>query len=258
MIEHLSLSSVKAYLSCPRLFRYKYVKKVPELKSPWAIFGTAVHRTIEEYVSAVANEPWRKDDCPSMQSRWPYHWKAAQKKEPNIDWSRADSDALLADGTRIFTVRETLRFVRDDLRAAVVKGEPLIETFFKFDLPDVGVPIIGYIDIVADDGVPGDFKTSKQAWTTEKAARELQPLVYLMGLQSLGVNIDGRFRHYVIPSNGYKPLQVIESHHSARRVTQMVEIIQNVWHSIEEERFHRNPTYQWCGKYCPYVEQCQP
>ncbi|MBN2005793.1 MAG: PD-(D/E)XK nuclease family protein [Anaerolineae bacterium] len=254
MIEHLSLSSVKTYLGCPKLFWFQYVEKVPTLKNPWAVFGTAVHNTVEGHIRDMTLTGTTTVD---LQARWLAEWPAAQAAE-DVDWTRANRDALFHAGVRVFGNFTTAGYI-DRMRAMVIEGQPLIETFFKFELEGVGVPVLGYVDIVTQDGVPGDFKTARRPWTPEQARRELQPLVYLMGLRSLGLEMpEGHFRHYVIPSDGYAALQVIESTHSPERIAQMQEIIRDVWNGIAAGRFHCNPTYQWCGRYCPYVETCHP
>ncbi|MBN2003091.1 MAG: PD-(D/E)XK nuclease family protein [Anaerolineae bacterium] len=254
MIEHLSLSSIKTYLGCPKLFWFQYVEKVPTLKSPWAVFGTAIHHTVEHFIWDLS----LSGESVPLADRWLAEWATVKAEEDPVDWSRVNPDSLYYAGLRICTNAGIVGYI-SRMRALVTGEDPCIETFFKFDLDGVGVPVLGYVDIVTDDGIPGDFKTAKRRWTQEQAQRELQPLVYLMGLQALGLRVPaGRFRHYVIPSDGYATLQIIESLHPPERLAQMQGIIRGVWAGIAAEQFHRNPTYRWCGRYCPYVEACQP
>ena len=75
--------------------------------------------------------------------------------------------------------------------------------------------MVGYIDVITADGIPGDFKTSARTWTVDKALNETQPLFYLAALNQIGVReVNLRFRHYVFVKTKTPQFQVIEHSHT--------------------------------------------
>ncbi len=51
----LSASTLEKYLDCPLKFYYEYILKVPTAKNIYMGFGTAVHKTLEEYLKSYPN-----------------------------------------------------------------------------------------------------------------------------------------------------------------------------------------------------------
>jgi len=126
-------------------------------------------------------------------------------------------------------------------------------------VPGVPLPVIGYIDLMTADGVPGDFKTSRNRWTQGDAEGEIQPLVYLAALHQAGRPVAGnRFRHYVITKTKKPEVQVIEHRHTMMEIFWLFELIRRVWRGIEAEVFPVNPNAWLCSsRYCAYWTQCR-
>jgi len=134
-----------------------------------------------------------------------------------------------------------------------------IERKVELRVPGVPIPVIGYIDIIADDGVPGDFKTSAKSWTNGKAADELQPLFYLAALNQAGTTVkDGKFRHYVIVKTKTPKMDVFENTHNMKEIFFLFDLIGRVWDAIEKESFPLNPTSWKCSaSYCDFWSSCR-
>ena len=129
---------------------------------------------------------------------WDSNWRAKVETEKNVDWGAESPDEHHADGRRILTHKDVLALV-DGIRPKVDDTGLFMERKIALNVPGVPVPIIGYIDIMTADGVPGDFKTASMAWTDQKAKGELQPVFYLAALNQLGITVPRlAFRHYVI------------------------------------------------------------
>ena len=127
-------------------------------------------------------------------------------------------------------------------------------------MPGVPVPVVGYVDVITRDGVPGDFKTVARMWAADKAAQEMQPLVYLAALNQAGDNSHNwRFRHYVITKNTRPTAKVFECQRSPVEVlTGLFPTIQQVWQDINAGRFPKVTSGWKCSeKYCEYWAQCQ-
>lgn len=254
MIEYLSYSSINLYLTCSEAWRRKYIAKEPTLSSPALLFGTATHGTIEQYlIDRAEGAPLR-----SLADLWPEKWNAAVEREPNCDWGTEAPESHFNEGIRLMGNPELQQTVNRLMPARDDQGL-FIERRFELKVPGVPVPVIGYIDLVTTDSVPGDFKTAQYAWSQDKAREEIQPLVYLAALHQMGRPSPGlRFRHYVMTKAKQPKVQVIETQHTYESILWLYQLIQRVWRAIEQETFVMQPGAWLCGpKYCSFWSNCR-
>lgn len=238
MIDHLSYSSISTYLLCPRSWKFHYVDKIETLTSPAQVFGSAFHNAIEAHLTTRA----------PIIDLWHAAWAEQVKKEWAIDWEAADTpEALYNDGVRMFSHPEVV----DTL--ARIKPRA-IETKVELYVPDVPVPIIGYVDLIEQDGVLADIKTSSKSWSEDRARTEMQPVFYLAARQQAGslANLGLKFRHYVFVKTKTPKIQVFETTRSLADLFWLMDMIGDVWRGIEREVFPPNPgtwkcSPQWCG-----------
>ena len=248
-MEHLSYSSINLYLTCPEHWRRKYLLKQPQPSTPALVVGSAVHGTLEE--SLVNRMP--------LAQLWPGVWATKLEKDgPNIEWGADTPEQHFNDGLRLVSEPAVQQMV-DGLTPLVDEVGVFIERKVKLRVPGVPVPVIGYIDLMTADGVPGDFKTSRNRWTQADAEGEIQPLVYLAALHQAGRPVAGnRFRHYVITKTKKPEVQVIEHRHGMTEIFWLFELIRRVWDGIESELFPVNPNAWLCSaKYCAYWSECR-
>jgi len=250
VIEYLSYSSISKYLTCAEAWRRQYIEKQPQAKTPALIVGGAFHETIEEYISHA--------HTPDLTGLWARHWAAALDKNPDIEWGADTPEQHYNDGLRLVTA--------DSVTAMLKRVTPLqdeqgayIERKVTLTVPGVPVPIIGYIDVITSDGVPGDFKTSSTRWSAEKATGELQPLFYLAALNQAGFNVPGlTFRHYVV-TKGKTPTATVHEHrHTYEEILWLFDNIARVYRAIMAEVYPMNPGSWLCNpKYCGYWHECR-
>lgn len=247
MMDHLSYSSISAYLTCGQNWRYRYVDKLPALTSTNLIFGSAVHAAVEAYVQMGGD----------ITDLWHAAWvDQMAENEGRVDWGVETPEELFNQGVRMLTSSSTLA-VLDTLHPL---GHDWIERKVELRVPGVPVPVVGYIDIVTDDGVPGDFKTSARSWTQDKANGEMQPLFYLAALNQAGYerNPDWRFRHYVLVKTKEPKVQIIEHSHKPAEALWLFEMIKSVWDAISAGVYPLNPTGWKCSpQYCEYWSRCR-
>ncbi len=250
-IDHLSYSSILTYQLCPESWRRRYILKE---KTPTALslfFGSAVHNTIEAYLKRGGDlrELWRENYAAQLQF-----------ESMEIEFGTETPESLAAEGERILTDPVVTTFIEDIRRNYDPSREHSIERRVELHVPGVPIPIIGYIDIITKDGVPGDFKTASRMWAVDKAAQEMQPLVYLAALNQLGEHDHGwRFRHYVITKNTRPTAKVFECQRSPTEVlTCLFPAIQQVWQDINAGRFPKVTSGWKCNpQYCDYYATCQ-
>lgn len=252
-VTHLSYSSIQTFLTCSENWRRKYIAKEPVMSTPALVFGSAIHQTIETQI-LNRHEMIDTDALTTFSGVW----ASKVESEPNCDWGADTPEEYYNDGIRILSSPDVKRLI-DSVRPMVDDEGPFIERKIELQVPGVPIPIVGYIDIMTSDGVPGDFKTSSRAWDSDKAHNELQPLFYLAALNQIGIDVPGlRFRHYVITKTKKPQVQVLETSRKWDEVFWLLDMIGNVWAAIESESFVPNPGAWLCSaKYCSFYQKCR-
>ena len=249
MIEHLSYSSISAYLYCGANWRFKYVDKVETPASPELAFGSAFHAAIEKHLISE-----RRDD---LLACWSEAWKLQLEKE-TVEWNGANPEVYYNDGVRMFSQAEVQQGILS-IQPGMDDVGMMLERRVSLNVPGVPVPVIGFIDVITQDGIPGDFKTSKASWSAEKAEAEMQPLFYLAALNQAGVNVkDWRFRHYIFVKTKTPQFQTLEHRHNPAQLLWLFQMIRNVWRGIEAGIYPENPTGWKCSpKWCEFWQLCR-
>jgi putative RecB family exonuclease len=255
MIDYLSYSSINLYLTCSESWRRKYLNKEPQITTPALLFGSAIHSTIEAY---IANRYGDVQIDTDIQTLWSGNWQAALEREPDCEWGADTPEFHHNEGVRLLGNPELMQTL-DRLNPLVDDDGLYMERKVELRVPGVPVPIIGYIDLVTRDGIPHDFKTSKYAWSQDKAREEIQPLFYVAAMNQMGMPSPGmRFRHIVVTKAKQSKVQVIEVQHTIDALFFLFELIQKVWKAIESEAFVMNPNAWLCSpKYCSFYSTCR-
>jgi hypothetical protein len=230
------------------------VDKVKTPASPALVFGSAFHDAVERLIRLN----W-SGDAVHLPTIWTESWAKANRQE--VDWNTELPEQVETEGLKLLMYAEC----QQDLcllRPLEVDGKPAIEEFVELRVPGVPIPIIGYVDLITDDHVPCDFKTSARAWSDDKAAKEIQPLFYLAALnQQRGwpLSDPGCFRHIVFVKHQRLPkMQIIRTERTVSEVLWVMEMIRLVWEGISKEVYSPNPgTWRCSEKWCEYWGLCQ-
>jgi hypothetical protein len=249
MIEHLSYSSISAYLSCGKWWKFKYIEKQPTPASAALFFGSAWHGAIERLITAESADP---------QTAWQAAWNAQKERDPDLDWGSDSPEEHFNTGLRMI--------MHPDIQTGILSIKAgkdelgwKIERKIELRVPAVPVPVIGYIDMIGVDGVPADFKTSASRWSDDKALGSAQSLFYLAGMNQAGLQTPAwRFRHYIFVKTKTPQFQCIEHSHQPGELLWLFEVIQNVWRGIEAGIFTPNPDAWRCKpQSCEFWAQCR-
>lgn len=250
MLDHLSYSSISNYLACGEAWRRKYVANEPTFTTPALLFGSAIHNTVEEYV---------QDKSKNLLDLWSGHWNNQVNSEglPRTDilWGVETAEQHYNEGVRILSNEQVLY----NLNTLTPLPENGIERKVELRVPGVPVPVIGYIDIITSDGIPGDFKTSSKSWSSDRAAGEMQPLFYLAALNQAGVKVpEWRFRHFTIVKTKTPKFETFDTMHNPGELFFLFQMIQRVWQAINASVYPINPTGWKCSQqYCDFWANCR-
>lgn len=276
-VDHLSYSSINAYLSCHRLWWWRYIEK-PRVPVAVALpFGTAIHKAVQGYIVAKAqdHEVWdtamlgfqkEKDLVPVSASHLlPESWLACLRNaldEPrnldNIKWDRP-FDYYADLGARMLNAPDVVAAV-EDIEPLVIDETAVMEKRIEFFVPGVDVPIIGYIDLIEVDGVPVDFKTASRKWAKGKEHSEMQVDFYLLGLNYEGYDLNPnlQFRYYIFTKTKNPTCQILDTVRGWGALLFTVQTIREAWEGIQAGAFGPNPTGWKCSqRFCEYWGLCR-
>jgi len=264
VIRHLSYSSVNAYLYCAKSWEFRYIVKPDVPVSVNLPFGSAIHETVQTYVGAKALYP---DRVKPLVQVWSHVWEDVLAEEKRgIKWEKP-KNYYTELGEKILSTPEIIQAV-DDIQPMVVTGAEclgaeehiVMERHVTLNVPGVPVPVVGYIDMIAADGVPIDFKTAGRAWSRGKEDTEIQPDFYLAALNQEGYDLNPSlaFRYYIFTKTKSPRVQVLETHRDFSQLFWMTKVVGEVWRGIKAGVFPMNPTGWKCGpKYCEYYPLCR-
>ena len=252
-IEHLSYSSISSYMTCGKAWKYRYIDKVQAPTSPTLITGSCVHDTVEEIVRTRTLGIEEPNITEFATQRLSERLSAANLPVDGLDAETAENDVL-----RMVTDTNILSGIRN-ITAMVDDDGPMIERKVTLLVPEVDVPIIGYIDIILGDGTPADFKTSAKSWTQQKAEAELQPVFYLGAMGQMGIPVNWDFCHLVMVKTKQPKFQVLQHNHRPEEIFRLFEQIQTVWKSMSANVFLPAAPGSWkcTPKCCEYWQICQ-
>lgn len=163
-VEHLSASSMSLFLTCPEQWRRKHILKESEKNFGSRFIGNVDHRVNAE----IFREKMNNRDF-NIEEIYRSEWNEALEKDGEPDWQDDDPTKMFERGVRMAKAYQE-QVGKDIIPVA-------IESRFEFVLPDVPVPIIGYID-VAESALIRERKTSAVKQTTPKPAWRFQGLIY--------------------------------------------------------------------------------
>jgi hypothetical protein len=234
-VEHLSYSSISLWNACPKKWWLRYKYRISEPATPALPFGTAVHRVIQH---ALVSKDY---DLAVGEFGRVFHTAA---HEARLLLRQNDARLYVALGYAILQdpmIRQSIESIR------VSKPEQ-IEVKLTFDVPGVGIPVLCFIDIIDDDGKPYDIKTSKWAWSEERAQEEVQPDFYLTALDSIGdTRHGGLFNHFVLEKNGELPVAYFLPSERIGYVERVHKMAQDVWEGILRRDWETHGVVQACS-----------
>ena len=279
MQDHLSYSSINTYHLCPRSWRMRYVDKAQTPSASALVFGGAFHDTLEAAIGALALGKVNPSETAWLLQLWSEKWQAKLAQE-QVAWGEDSPEELAALGARMLGGKldvsgagpnrtETMPQFLSKIVPMVDNDKPMIERKIKLRVPGVPVPVIGYIDIVCADGVPGDFKTSDKPWYADRAHDELQPLFYLAALAQAGTPVpSSRFRYYIFTKTQKPRAQIIGTKRTIAEMLWLFEHIKDTWEAIQTGVFptraeafmcrpHQKPDGTFNKYYCEHWQMCR-
>jgi len=248
-LNHLSYSSISMYLDCPEKWRRKYLAGEKTKSGTALAFGSAFHGTVEHLVT---HPEAQADSLPT----WTEQFEKAFTQDTYLELGETREE-FFNEGIRMLGNEAIQQQIRKIQPRHDIAG-PMIERKIELRVPGVEIPIIGYIDVVLQDGTPADFKTSAKSWSENQASASLQTLFYLAAMNQMGWPVNWKFQHIVFVKTKTPQVQVLEHSHKPAELFFLFDVIRRVWQGIEREVFPLNPTGWSCSeKWCDFYANCK-
>ena len=172
-LRRLSPSSIRTYERCPYMYHLRYTERVRVPSTAAQLLGRAVHTVIEMFYKQK-----RDGRILDTEAAFDVLDDALDATLHELDdEGRAEVEELRELGYDLveYYVEEVALHIRPHL----------IEERFDFSVPGVDVPIVGYVDLVDQEGTVIDHKTAASPFPADYLAHDIQLLTYSLGYNAL-------------------------------------------------------------------------
>ncbi|VVB50688.1 PD-(D/E)XK nuclease superfamily protein [uncultured archaeon] len=246
----LSYTSLSAYRSCPKFFRYKYIEKrkstIPQ-NNRWFLEGAVVHDCLK--AGFLHSKPLNEEYILSIFDSVFDRVFSEQRSRGVILFMTGETKETIRDKTRELLKLSISTVKKLGMDLGDVYNEYSVGTYFNpFEL-EKGLWIQGSVDWVKDTGEVlwvGDFKTSKDM----TYIKGMQLLLYVMALEKkMGKKVGEAF-FLMLRSGAKVPVQLSEMQRSAA-----LEILKDTNDHINKGIFYANPKEKVCRE-CIFRNMC--
>jgi ATP-dependent DNA helicase UvrD/PcrA len=241
----LSFRQIDDYETCPLKYKYVHRLRVPLLVHHRIVYGSAVHKAVQEHFRArLLGRPFSEDDLVAA-------FRAAWVSEGFL--SREHEEQRRAAGEEALR-----RFHRDEaahpLRPTGVEKE--FAFYLEGEAGDAGTRVQGRYDLVVEDEgrvTILDFKTGAVEDTkkaAERAQKSLQLDIYALAHLRTTARLPDRVELRFLESGlvaGKRPT-LDEARRTEERIRQVATLVRS-------GAFPARPSYMACGQ-CPFREIC--
>lgn len=256
LMKHLSPTKIEGFLKCPKQVRLRYVEKVQELESGFLMSGNAVHAVLERALKRVilgGKIPDRNEADDWFLAAWDSEKKEREEKPRFIGWLWDEPEEKTKNECRAlipFALTEILPVIKPRLVEEEAK--------LYYDSEIGGFLVWGQLDLLEEDGVLSDWKTTKKV---SKNARD----------SWLQLGHYSRYVHEVVGGSEVTPARKIFLIRGAAPKVDVVkyeitpamrayfsEVAAEVWKAVRANSYVPNTNGWWCDPdWCPFYGPCQ-
>ena len=243
MIDHLSPSQIRTYLTCPKRWEFRYVHGIKTPPAGAMICGSAYHYGLAEYFNGKAESI--DDVADAFSQSWDYQLDVCntQDEEDVIPFDKSDIEwddepgKVKDDGITL------IKYYRTNIAPNI---EP--ETVENRKETDInGCKLVTITDLVLSDKVI-DHKVKKKRFSDTDKLNDIQVTAYTCVEKK-------PFNYHVALRQKEKTVEIINDDTLYRSPNDMrffKELVADVWNAIEAGIFPCRPegwhcTDQWCG-----------
>ena len=248
---HFSVTQLNTYLACPYKYYLQYEEKLQWEKVPSGVaFGSAMHRTIEEFNRALTDGGM---DEKAVIAFFTDQWSREAKRE-GVEYRKPDEQEELMDKGKRLVQLYCQQFA--DMKPQAV------ERTFRLPILDISTglfessrDILGKIDLISDDGVV-ELKTSARSINQREADTSLQLTLYSWAFRMIFGREEKSLKTVALLKTAKSSIQTIETCRTAEDHSRLMELISQVIRAVELQVFYRNPATRYGCDGCVYRIAC--
>lgn len=257
--QYYSISQINAYTQCPKKYEYRYIKKIPaSFQGGAMVFGSSTHVALQ---NNFEQKIFSRQDM-SPRKVVDIFVDNMEKSKDTTEWE-TDFRKEIDTGKKLLTT-----YIDTNARPLMPRH---VEKKFTITLPNTNRTFIGYIDLLCQNNLIIDYKTtSRKPSDFDIRKNSLQLSCYYYGVLCNAKELfpekaaeaiikaetfDTRLDFFVKTT----PPLVIPKIVMRRRedINTFINIANSICDSIERGAFYPNFTSNLCNaKYCAYWELC--
>jgi CRISPR/Cas system-associated exonuclease Cas4 (RecB family) len=253
---HISVSQIRTYLNCSRLYELRYVRRATPAFKPTAFaFGTAFHAALAQFYVAL-----KEDGTPPPLGLVTYAFCDAWERELESDIPlQADEDEPDDKGV------EMLALFHEQASKAVAGLEiESVEKPFAVAIHDPATGevqdenLVGAFDLVVHDGRRRTIienRTSVRRYGEDQIRWDIQPTGYQFAARQTGLGEVG-VQYQVVTKSKMPAFQVIDLERLADDHEEFLRVAIGVMRGVDAGVFV--PVRSWACRGCPFAHLCRP
>lgn len=250
-MDHLSASQITLYQLCSLKYRFKYIDRIPVSYKPSALaFGSSVHAALAWFHRQLVgggNGVNKEKLLAIFEADW-----FAQNLDNRVRYKNGETSTSLA-----ILGKEMLQlyFEHPEHRiqgAEVPFAVPIIGNNGDGQLP---IGLEGYIDLIVEDDVIVEFKTSNQTMTQADAHEHMQLTAYSYAYQSLHGRIPKGLKIVDFVKNKRPKMVILKSQRTKTDHERFIALCHQVFKAIGRGVFM--PRQSFMCRDCEYANHCQ-
>jgi len=230
-----SASRINTYKTCPRLYYFKYIEQLEEPKHILTIMGSALHKSIEDF--------YAKGIPP----------QATFNKEFYSGVSYAEAQLGIVMGKN--TPAQVSMLGKSIVDAIDWGLKPLeLEKAFELPFPNKENPVCilrGVIDMVLEDGVIIDHKSSKVQPSKKKLSENYQFILYAWAYKELYGKLPEKVYWHHLRTQQFIEADVLKDFDE--KLTSIVNDVILIINDTQHEKVERNG---FCDHVCHFKDRC--
>lgn len=244
MKNHISISQIKMYLRCPLQYKFRYIDDLIIPPTSTLTLGKSIHATLETnysqkiktkedlplgYVMDIFSDTWNKE---AENTQFEENEKPGQVKDEGI--------GLLG----LYHAK-----ISPKIQPKYVEKE------FELGFDNVPYTLKGYIDLVDQDQIIIDHKTTKRSMAEDSVSKDLQLTCYALGYRTTTGEKETQLRLDIMVRNKQPKLQQLQTIRTEEDISRFLKIVAYVSKAIHSGIFYPNENFM-CS-ICGYKDLCR-
>lgn len=241
--KHISVTQIKMYLRCPLQYKFRYMDglKIPPVSA--ITLGKSIHSTLETNYSQKIQS---KEDLPNeqMTSLFSDLWESQAK---GTEFEKDEKPGKIKDeGINI------IHLYHEQVSPTIIPK--YVEKDFELSFDNVDYTLKGVIDLVDDQEVLIDHKTTKRSMCQEDVMADLQLTCYALAYRLIFGAQEKELRFDVMVRNKMPKIQKIATSRTQEDINRFLKILAYVSRAIRSGIFYPNKNFM-CSA-CGYSGLC--